>query len=230
MPTWRLVVQKEFQQAIRHPHTILNSLRSLFSVENAKARKSLSVRHVPQPAADRPAFAHFSDMATLAESFLADLEDLSDDEEPQQQQEGEAEGEDQDVSLEHILGHDKTEERPLLPLPLPPPPLPPDAFPDAKHSVACGFIYITAFLPIFTSIAATALLARRPARAHVPGTRPRALLGAGTPAALFCLAAALGSSDSCLSFMPGNAPPAGSLCEHLEHAAAPPPLRPPLCR
>ncbi|KAL4420982.1 hypothetical protein ABPG77_001301 [Micractinium sp. CCAP 211/92] len=36
-------------------------------------------------------------MATLAESFLADLEDLSDDEEPQQQQEAEAEGEDQDM-------------------------------------------------------------------------------------------------------------------------------------
>ncbi|KAL4425922.1 hypothetical protein ABPG75_009938 [Micractinium tetrahymenae] len=36
-------------------------------------------------------------MATLAESFLADLEELSDDEEPQQQQEAEAEGEDQDM-------------------------------------------------------------------------------------------------------------------------------------
>ncbi len=43
-------------------------------------------------------------MATLAESFLADLEDLSDDEEPQQQQEAEAEGEDQDVSIERTLG------------------------------------------------------------------------------------------------------------------------------
>ena len=36
-------------------------------------------------------------MATLAESFLADLEDLSDDEADLQQQEAEAEGDDQEV-------------------------------------------------------------------------------------------------------------------------------------